>query len=61
MFSTFFLQSGQMPGIYDGMRRRKFALNKVNFIHNEATIVNRIFRILIGYLEMSKNSNWLKR
>ena len=23
-----FLQSDQMPGIYDGMRRRKFALNK---------------------------------
>ena len=55
-------QAGQMPGINEGKRRRKVAVNKGkrNFIQNDATIVNSFFRFLIGFLKKSIKSHWLK-
>jgi len=56
-------QNGQMPGINEGKRCSKVAVNKdkVNFIQNDANIVNSFSRFLIGYLKKSIKSHWLKR
>jgi len=55
-------QNGQMPGINEGKRHSKVALNKdkVNFIQNDANIVNSFSCFLIGYLKKSIKSHWLK-
>jgi len=42
-----------MPGINEGKKRRK--QRYVNFIQNDANIVNSCSRSLIGYLKKSQN------
>jgi len=44
-------QNGQIPGVNEGKKRRKLAVNKVNYIQNDANIVNSFSRFLIGYLK----------
>ena len=51
-----------MLGINKGTRRRKLAVNKdkVNFIQNDANIINSFSHFLIGYFKKSIKSHWLK-
>ena len=54
-------QNGHMPGVNEGEKRHKFAVNKVIFVQNDTNIVNSFSRSLIGYLKKSIRSHWLKK